>query len=749
VLKDSEQTAAFASKFINSTSCPVFLTGKAGTGKTTFLKEIVQSTHKNTIVAAPTGIAAINAGGVTLHSLFQLPFGSFIPSNQPPSQSVSIQLNTPKTLLRELQLNSAKRKMLQELELLIIDEVSMLRSDLLDAIDTILRAIRRQKNRPFGGVQILFIGDLLQLPPVVKEDEWRILSQYYPSPYFFDAVVLRQAKLIYLELEKIFRQTDQVFISILNRFRNKEATIDDINSLNKYYNPSFKPESNSGYINLVTHNRIADEINREALKRLPGKIYHFDATVGGDFDERIFPVEFTLELKPGAQVMFIKNDYSGEQRYFNGKIGKVGAISTEEITVIFDDGTPPAQAEPYIWENKRYTLDPSTNEIAEKIIGTFTHFPLKLAWAITVHKSQGLTFSKAVIDVSRAFAPGQVYVALSRLSSLGGLVLTAPIPYPLPGQDEALLKFDQRKPSAEILKKELQEETVAFISGYILQAFDFTQLAAALAAHIDSYDKDASLSGKQKFKPSAEAIQSALLPVKEVAERFLNQARQIVYPRNDGFLEVLLRRVEAANGYFTPIFNNLSKQVFGLYEIAGAEKRVKTYLNELRDVEMLFFKQLQQMHKSEALIRSALENTELTKKNLTESPLYKNREIPESGKSKKQPKEKKKKEKTDTKEITFRLFNSGKTIEEIAKERSLAISTIEGHLAKYVATGELEASLFIEKPVLAHIINKIAEMGTFSLSAIREALGNEVSYRELRFAVAAYIFQQPLKQESE
>ncbi len=437
MFQDQENIALLASKFINSTNCPVFLTGKAGTGKTTFLKEVVGTSHKNVMVAAPTGVAAINAGGVTLHSLFQLPFGSFVPVNNPPGEyEITFELNTPKSLLRGHQMNSQRRKLLQELELLIIDEVSMLRADLLDAIDTVLRHIRRQKNLPFGGVQMLFIGDLLQLPPVIREDEARFLSRYYPSLYFFDAKALQYEKLLHIELEKIYRQTDEKFISILNRIRENNLLESDLAFLNEHYHPLFKPAFDDGYIYLTTHNRRADEMNSNALKMLKGKLFSFDARVEDDFTDNLFPVEFTLQLKQDAQVMFIKNDYSGEQLYFNGKIGFVSVISDDEIVVSFKDGSPDATVERYTWENKRFFLNNETGEIEEKIIGKFIHYPIKLAWAITIHKSQGLTFKKAIIDVAGAFAPGQIYVALSRLESLDGLLLSSPLPATGPNPDK-------------------------------------------------------------------------------------------------------------------------------------------------------------------------------------------------------------------------------------------------------------------------------------------------------------------------
>jgi len=622
--KDSIE--AIASKFINHTNHHVFLTGKAGTGKTTFLKNIIEHTHKKAIIAAPTGIAAINAGGVTLHSLFQLPFGAFIPSNDRIKEdNITIQVNTPQSLIKAFQMNKSKRNMLKELELLIIDEVSMLRADLLDAIDSVLRYIKKLESSPFGGVQLLFIGDLYQLPPVVKEEEWDYLAPYYSGIYFFNAKALQHNKPLQIELKEIYRQSDKLFISLLNHLRENTITKEDIEVLNRYYKPSFQPDEKEGYVYITTHNRKVDEINRQALKELPGKIYCFDAEVNKDFSEYLYPVEYRLELKKGAQVMFIKNDYSGEQLYFNGKIGIVSDLSPDRIKVSFNDGTPSAVVEHFIWENKIYTLNKETNEIEEKIKGTFSHYPIKLAWAITVHKSQGLTFQKAIIDVSRAFAPGQIYVALSRLVSLDGLVLTGTIPFSGLEQDGALIGFMKSKEGPDVLEEVLKEETHHFIVDTVLKSFNFNSLCNIFNYHVESYTKDDRKSTKQKYKNWAVEIQTDLIPVKEVADKFLDQLRNITGTRHPGYISVLHNRVIAAKEYFEPLLKSFSERVFDQINLLKKQKKIKTYLNELRDIELLFFKQLQFIYKSEALINSAILNTELVKGKLLNSTLYEDR----------------------------------------------------------------------------------------------------------------------------
>ncbi|MFA5816477.1 MAG: helix-turn-helix domain-containing protein [Bacteroidales bacterium] len=745
-----EDAAAIASRFINNTNRNIFLTGKAGTGKTTFLRSIVEHTYKNTIVAAPTGIAAINAGGVTLHSLFQLPFGTFIPSNNlPNSGNIAIQLNTPDSLLRGLQMHATKRKLLQEMELLIIDEVSMLRADLLDAIDVTLRAVRRNKSEPFGGVQVLFIGDLFQLPPVVRQEEWDYLKPYYHDIYFFAARALQHQQPLYIELDKIYRQTDTIFINLLNHFRENNVTREDVEALNKRYVPDFQASSKDGYIHLTTHNRKADTINREALKELPGKLFSYDAVIEGDFNEYLYPVESRLELKEGAQVMFIKNDYSGEQRYFNGKIGTISALSKDEIEVSFSDGEPDTLVERYTWENKKFTLSNETNEIEESVTGTFSQYPIKLAWAITVHKSQGLTFEKAIIDVSSAFAPGQIYVALSRLVSLDGLVLSARIPYSGPGQDEALKQFVQRKETEPLLETVLQEEIRYFIRDIVLKSFNFSSLLTKLHYFTESHDKDEKRSVKQQQKGWAQRLESDFKPLRETAGKFMDQLKRILRTPDENYLTLLNTRLEAARGYFEPLLNGFSERIFKQIRMLEKQKKIKAYLTELRDMERLFFKQRQVVYKAEELIRSAIQDKEFSKETLLDSMLYKGRaeqigknvkEVRDVKGVKKDKKDKKgKNEKKDgrkTSEISFDLYREGKSIKEIAAERSLAVSTIEGHLIQYVAKGLIDVFRLVDQEKVAKVLKIAKEIDTMSLGPLKDRLGEEVTYSELRFIMA-------------
>jgi len=725
----------YVSKFINGTNQSIFLTGKAGTGKTTLLKQIVDTTHKKTVIAAPTGIAAINAGGVTLHSLFHLPFGSYIPEQNIPSPGkISFQLTTPATLLRNLKMNTQKKALIREMELLIIDEVSMLRADLMDAIDKILRYVRRNQ-KPFGGLQILFIGDLWQLPPVVKNNEWEVLKNYYSNIFFFNAQVFKQTELVYLELEKIFRQSEPEFIDLLNHFRMNNITENDLSLLNRQYQPNFDLLANEGYIYLTTHNHKADRVNKKALEKLPGKIFRFKANVEGDFNEHSFPVDPVLGLKEGAQVMFIKNDYSGNQAYFNGKIGKIEYIDDEHIEVAFTDGSPPATVEPYTWENKKFAIHAETKEIEERITGTFTHYPLKLAWAITIHKSQGLTFEKAMIDISQVFAGGQTYVALSRLTSLKGLVLAQPVRWDGPEADQHLFDFARTKISANEIQQKYHVASKQYVNEVVSEAFNLNRLVAEIQQHIGTYDKDTVKSAKQKHLSWAIELLKKIKEKQVISEKFQTQLKQIIRSNKDDSLIYLLERVTAAKEYFSPWLDALQEDIENHTEKVNREKGVKKYLRELKELQGVFYNQTIHICKAEALCKAILKNSELDKSSLQQitQSVKKPEKTEKTKNGKKSGSKGKKKVKTEL--VTFELYKEGKNTEEIALERGLTARTIEGHLAKCVGQGKIDITELLTPERIEIITDAFETFDTLRLYPVKEYLGNDYSYSEIKYVI--------------
>lgn len=544
---------------INDTDTNLFLTGKAGTGKTTFLRYLKDNTDKRLVVLAPTGIAAINAHGVTIHSFFQLPFSPFIPEMTTETKS-------------RYRFSKEKLKIIRAADLIVIDEISMVRADLLDAIDDSLRRIRHN-NIPFGGVQLLLIGDLQQLAPVVKDNEWELLGKYYGSPYFFDSIALGKTPYVTVELKKVFRQDDGHFINILNRIRSNDADQTVIDELNKRYIPNFKPRREDGYIQLTTHNALAQAINERELSAINENSFFFDAKVEGNFPELSYPTDKRLTLKRGAQIMFVKNDTSEQHLYYNGMIGEIIAINNNGFTVRSKDSGTNIEVVPEKWQNCKYSIDEQTKEIVEEVEGVFMQYPVKLAWAITIHKSQGLTFSKAIIDVHGSFAHGQTYVALSRCKTLEGIVLSSPIQSSAIICDEKINGFTENMLSKRVEKADLDMMHKKYLLHLITSLFDFTSIFISLGSlqrlldeHLyrayprllDEY--------KKEYGDFEEKVVKVSLAFKQQYERMLNDS-------NDGISSYLQERITKGAKYFLQMLLPL-KQLYAKTDIPTNNKQI-------------------------------------------------------------------------------------------------------------------------------------------------------------------------------
>lgn len=531
-----------AADLVNQSSSNIFLTGKAGTGKTTFLKYIREHCSKQMAVVAPTGVAAINAGGVTIHSFFQLPFAPFVPEKHGVEKNEEVVSRSG--LITRLRLTGEKLKVLRQLELLIIDEVSMVRCDTMDAIDTVLRHVRKRPAERFGGVQVLFIGDMFQLPPVIKDAEWKFLAEHYNSPYFFDSLVIREQPPVYIEFDRIYRQSEEIFIRLLNQVRNNEMDEEGMAILEKRFQPAFHREKNDGYIVLTTHNERARDINNRELNNLLEKTVSFKAEINDDFPNNAFPADEVLNLKKGAQVMFIKNDSDRTKRYFNGKIGVVTKFEKEKIYVLCKDEEDEIEVGPETWKNIRYTVNKTNREVDEEELGSFVQYPLRLAWAITIHKSQGLTFEKAIIDAGEAFAAGQVYVALSRCTSLNGMVLQSRIKRGSLYTDDKIIRFSKSCNSPQQLQDELAIGKRNYQARLLINIFDVAS-ALGMLEECSDYLTDHESSFNPESIPWIDQCLLVLQQIQVTAIKFKNwlqaQFNQPVLPEENTVLQTKIR----------------------------------------------------------------------------------------------------------------------------------------------------------------------------------------------------------------
>ncbi len=567
---------------VKETTQNLFLTGKAGTGKTTFLKYIKNNVAKQCAIVAPTGVAAINAGGETIHSFLQLPFGPFVPGSAGGYGRQGEATQDKHSVLANLRLRETKIKLLRKLELLIIDEVSMVRCDLLDSMDLVLRHVRKSRE-PFGGLQMVFIGDLFQLPPVAKDEDWEILRNYYNSPYFFDSVVLRQNPPLYIELRKIYRQKEQSFIDILNRIRTGLVEYQDIQQLNNLYNP--ETQKDGGYIILCTHNRIADNINQEELNKLPSPAHSFKGTITNEFNPKNLPTDEVLIVKKGAQVMFVKNDLQTPRRYYNGKIALVDKIDPEGIWISFpeDNNKEKLLLELETWKNMRYTLNQQKGEIEEEESGSFTQYPIRLAWAITVHKSQGLTLQKAVVDLSQSFAPGQVYVALSRCTTMDGLVLRSKLNIENVIVDNRIIDYAQSEKEEDELDNILDKGRREAAASRLCRIFSFTELLEFISTMPQVIMKWKT-GPKEKHQELHTKIQSAISKADVHAKGFHKEIKHLTYEAE--FVK-LYERKKAASNYFSeqvllPLISATDAHITSLGTLTKTVKQVRAW-KEMKD----------------------------------------------------------------------------------------------------------------------------------------------------------------------
>ena len=701
--------------FVENTGRSIFLTGKAGTGKTTFLKTIVEKSRKRPIVVAPTGVAAINAGGVTIHSFFQLPFSPYVPGAKVESK---------------FDFGREKRKIIASIDLLIIDEISMVRADLLDAIDTVLRRFRNHY-QPFGGVQLLMIGDLAQLTPVMTPEDERILKPYYDTPYFFGSKALQQINYVTIQLEHVYRQQDLSFIGILNQVRNGHPTEETMMRLNTRCKPAFIPSPEEPYIRLTTHNQLANYYNETELQKLRGRTFQFHAEIKGTFPEYSYPTAETLVLKEGAQVMFIKNDPSGEHLYYNGRLGRVVHVDQHKILVLCEGDDEAISVEPMEWENARYTLNEKTREIETEVQGTFKQFPLRLAWAITIHKSQGLTFDRAIIDANQSFAPGQVYVALSRCRTLEGLVLATPLEARAIMNDSRVDTYiAQQETEAQRSIEQLPTLKQEYERFLLLQLFDFHSLLYQQETMVRIFAEFFYHSHSSLKQLHDRALMDLRQQVIDVAEKWQRRIQSLSY--EELHKEEFLERVKRSAGYFAKTLDNILAKPLQLTAQVEtnnkqATRRLSTALPDEKQTWMACRYLLTKIEEQGFTVSHYLKEKQMSVLDALNENTLKNKR---KQKAKQEPKPK-------TWEISYHYYQKGMKPDLIAHERGLTLGTIVGHLARYVETGGVDFNDLVSQEHQQVIENVIQKIGTDNgTTAIKNLCPPDVTYDEIHLILS-------------
>ena len=788
-----------AIQFIEKTDRNLFITGKAGTGKTTFLHKIKQESLKRMVIVAPTGVAAINAKGVTIHSFFQMPFGPILPNQ------------IANTSNAQRKFSKTKIDIIKSLDLIIIDEISMVRADLLDGIDQVMRRYKN-RNKVFGGVQILMIGDLQQLAPVVRPNEWSLLQAHYNTVYFFSSKAYQEANVVSIELKHIYRQKNEDFIKILNEIRTDTLSDMSAKILNKNYNPSFSPTKEEGYITLTTHNNRANLINESELNKLKIKSSFFKAEISGKFSENAYPNAERLELKVGAQVMFIKNDSSTDKRYYNGKIGIITAISKESVTVKCANEIDEIVTEKETWSNINYSINEETKAIKEEMIGAFSQIPLRLAWAITIHKSQGLTFEKAIIDAEASFAHGQTYVALSRCTSLEGLVLKTPITSSAIINDSTVSVFNESVEENHPDESVLNESEKHFQLNLISEILDYQPLLYPITRLIDVfYNNRTSIKGDvidhlQTIKDDG------IVALMKISNGFKNQLNTLsednVLPENSSqiqerfikaityFLNTTKNSIQKPldtitfstdnkalkkdfSKQFDSLQEKLEEKLFALQKMTKGFK-VQEYLQvranavlqktapikkkkvaskrdpilalKLRELRDGIAKSLEIAHFqifTQETLYALCDDLPRTEKELLKVVGMGKTRVSKYGEEILEAievyckenginrlNEQKKEDKKPTKQISFELFKAGLSIKEISKERSLTAGTIENHLANYISSGDIDVLELIPLKRYKNIRNQVETAGKVKgLTALKEKVDGSITYMELKMVL--------------
>lgn len=817
----TNQKLQFAEELVLYTDSHIFLTGRAGTGKTTFLRNLRAKTYKRMVVVAPTGVAAINAGGQTIHSFFQLPFGPQIPEdgNESPKPNA-------RALASQYQkLRKSKLNIIRSLDLLVIDEISMVRADVLDAIDAVLRRARRSQ-KPFGGVQLLMIGDVHQLAPVAKPEEWEILAPYYNNVYFFGSHVLQKTPYLCVELDHVYRQHDEDFITLLNKVRDNRMDAECLQLLNQRYLPDFHPDDKDGYITLTTHNHQADEINESKLEALPSQSVFFDADIKGTFPENTFPTKEELELKIGAQVMFVKNDPSPEKAFFNGKIGRIVGIDKDQSSVEVQCGDEILTVTKLTWQNMEYSINAENQNIEENEIGSFTQIPLRLAWAVTIHKSQGLTFDRLIIDAGQAFAHGQVYVALSRCTSLEGLVLKTRIPSSALVNDFSVNQFVDHIPELEPTQEKVDQLRHDYELEVMLELIDFYGLYKGFGKVMKIlYDNNTSFDADM-IQDLSKRRNQFLETLCGVGSKFEGQVRQLhsqmpsceqntilqerltkgaIYFKEqldkltEGFFELPFKTDnKAINELLTEALGQFKEDLqtkqscletcckgFSIKEyqrakavaVLEAEKKPKAKVSIKDDLKgNALYKQLHAWRAERAdeldvevyrivpttALKAIAKEQPVTLRELKAIKGMGDKRVKQFGaeildiilrslgqqginlgtledssdEPRKESKEDPQKEpKISTYEITKNMIEEGLSPEQIAKERGLKLSTIYGHLARFIEQDLYDASQFVSEAHYDTIRNYFESTEDPSLGAAKDVLGDEFDYGEIRMVL--------------